>query len=301
MRSTYRIALLIVVLLSPVSSHADDLDDARRPVLHQIWSLDGFQNPDSVVWDPLQKLFFVSNMNGAADAKDGNGFISKVAPAGKMIDKAWVTGLNAPNGLAIIGRRLYTADIDELDQISFSDGAITRFPAPGAKLLTDVTGDEFGRIYVSDMLGDAIYRLDELGKFGMWAKSPVFSAPNAIVAEKKRLIVGSWGKITNGLQTSVPGHLLAVSIVDRTVQPLGSGAPIGNIGGVESDGKGRYFVTDSVAGVLYWVSPSGAFVKLMDLGQGSGHMTYIRDSQILVVPLATEGRLVAYDVEWPDF
>ena len=46
--------------------------------------------------------------------KDKNEFISKVSPSnGSIIDLNWVTGLNAPKGIAISndGSKLYVSDI----------------------------------------------------------------------------------------------------------------------------------------------------------------------------------------------
>jgi len=160
-----------------------------------------------------------------------------------------------------------------------------------------VTSDALGRIYVSDMKTDAIYRL-AAGKFELWVRNPLLAAPNGVLGERDRLVVGSWGVMTNGFETKVPGRLLTVSYNKGVVAPLGSGAPIGNIDGVESDGKGRYFVTDWMAGKLLLVSPSGEAVEVMDLGQGSADLTYIEDDQILIIPMMKEGRLAAYEVNW---
>lgn len=275
--------------------------DLERPKLSQAWSLFGFQEPESVVFDPLQNCFYVSNMNGAADAKDGNGFISKVSADGRMLNKAWVTGLNAPKGLVIMGRKLYAADIDELVQIAIGDRTVVKYPAPGAKFLNDAAADYFGHVYVSDMLSDSIWRLAN-GKFSLWVKNPLLASPNGVFAEKTRLVVGSWGVMTGpGFQTSVPGHLVTVSLADGKVAPLGDGSPVGNIDGVEADGKGNYFVTDWVAGRLLLVSPTGASLRVLDVGQGSADLTYLRPSKILVVPVMKEDRLVAYEIDRPDY
>lgn len=273
-------------------------EELFRPHLKEIWSLSGFQDPELVVFEPREKVLYVSNMNGAADVKDGNGFISKVSTDGRMLDKDWVTGLNAPKGLTIAGRKLFAADIDQLVAITFSSRETKKYPAAGAKFLNDVTSDAFGRIYVSDMLTDAIYRL-AAGKFSLWVRNPMLASPNGVLAEKDRLVVGSWGIMTNGFETKVPGHLVTVSYDKGVVSPLGNGAPIGNIDGVEPDGRGRYFVTDWMAGKLLLVSPSGEAIEVMDLGQGCADLTFIEDDQILIIPLMKEGRLVAYEVNWP--
>jgi hypothetical protein len=71
----------------------------------------GFDSPESAVHDPLTDVYLVSNIGGAvpaaAFAKDGNGFISKIAPDGTVLDREWIglgrngVTLDAPKGLAI--------------------------------------------------------------------------------------------------------------------------------------------------------------------------------------------------------
>src|SRR5262249_52756837 len=77
----------------------------------------GFKTPESVLYDPEQDLYLVSNINGKPIDADSNGFISKVSPEGKVVELMWIDGskktssLNAPKGLAISGNLLYVADI----------------------------------------------------------------------------------------------------------------------------------------------------------------------------------------------
>src|SRR5437764_1461290 len=44
--------------------------------------VEGFLTPESVLHDPVQDIYFVSNINGSPTAKDNNGFISRVRPDG---------------------------------------------------------------------------------------------------------------------------------------------------------------------------------------------------------------------------
>src|SRR5256886_1138508 len=44
--------------------------------------VEGFLTPESVLHDPAQDIYFVSNINGGPTAKDNNGFISRVRPDG---------------------------------------------------------------------------------------------------------------------------------------------------------------------------------------------------------------------------
>ena len=98
-----------------------------------------FKNPESVAFAPNQNVLFVSNVNGKPDQKDQNGFISKVSPSnGSIIELNWVTGLNAPKGIAISndGSKLYVSDITDLVEIDIASGKIIkRFNVPGSSFL----------------------------------------------------------------------------------------------------------------------------------------------------------------------
>src|SRR2546430_5291507 len=46
--------------------------------------VEGFLTPESVLHDPAQDIYFVSNINGGPTTKDNNGFISRVRPDGAV-------------------------------------------------------------------------------------------------------------------------------------------------------------------------------------------------------------------------
>ena len=94
-------------------------------------------------------------------AKDGVGFISKVSPHGKMIKAESVKGLDAPKGLVMNGDKLYVSDVDQLVEIDVTKGQVTNsWKAEGSKFLNDTAVNSTGRVYVSDMLADSIYVLE---------------------------------------------------------------------------------------------------------------------------------------------
>lgn len=270
---------------------------AHAEALAPLWTLDGFKNPESVVYDAKRKVLYVSNVNGAPPDKDGNGFISRVGPDGKMLDAEWVQGLHAPKGLAISRDKLYVADIDSLIEIDLKTGAISkRHAAPQAKFLNDVAADQAGNIYVSDMMDNAIYRLAG-GKFEVWLKDAGLKSPNGLYAEPGRLIAGAWGVMTDGFNTRVPGHLSVISLRDKKIASLGGGAPVGNLDGVEADGHGAYYVTDWMAGKLMHIDATGKAELLLQLDPGSADLTYIKRKRILIIPMMNTSRLLAYKVE----
>ena len=263
------------------------------PIVTEAWRLDGFEQPESVVYEPITEIFYVSNINGNPMEKDGNGYISTVTKNGVLLERKWLDGLNAPKGMMVAGGTLLVTDIDELLAINLGDRAITRFAAPESLFLNDVTIDSKGRVYVSDTMDDAIYRLEE-GRFDMWLKSAGLEAPNGLLAEPSRLVVGAWGVMTEGLATDTPGHLKTVSLADKSLSSLGSGDPIGNLDGVEADVFGRYLATDWMAGKLYRISSGGEATLLLRLNQGSADLEFLPGENLVVIPMMIEGHVVAY-------
>ena len=262
-----------------------------------IWEVTGLANPESALPDVKTGIIYVSNVNGAPDAKDGNGFISKVSIDGKMITEKWATGFNAPKGLALAGGKLYAADIDELVEINTKDGKITnRFPAKDAKFLNDTASDAAGNIYVSDMVMNTIWKLSS-GKFEAWLHDGKLENPNGLTVEGKDLRVAAWGVMSDGFATKVPGHLVSVSLDSKAITNIGDGKPFGNLDGLEALGGGAYLVTDWMAGKVMKYSADGKIATLMELGQGTADIGYDPASKIMYLPHMMKSTLQAYKVE----
>lgn len=268
-----------------------------RPKVTQIWSLSGFQEPESVVLEGRENVLYVSNINGDPTAKDGNGYISKVSTDGRMLSKAWVTGLNAPKGMAVAFRKLFVSDIDELVEITFSNQETKVYKAEGAQFLNDVTDDARGSIYVSDTGTNSIYRASR-GKFGLWLNDPALKGPNGLAAGRERMLIASWGVPFGSDAENPGGYLSTVDLKDKTIEPLGDGRPVGHLDGVSPDGRGNFLVTDWMTGDLLLVAPTGEFIKVMNLGEGAADFFYLIEDGVLVVPLMKEGRVNAYAVDF---
>ncbi len=280
-------ALLGATLAAPALAQSAEL----------VWeSTEGFITPESVLYDSQRGVMYVSNVNGAPNEADGNGYISKILPSGEVADGSWVDGLDAPKGLAMHGGKLYVSDINQLVEIDIESGEITqRYQGADSKFLNDVTADAAGNVYVSDMVTNRIYRLSN-GSFDVWVDSPDLDNPNGLHAEPGRLIVGAWGVMTDGFATAVPGHMKTVSLADGSIASLGDATPVGNLDGVEADGSGGYFVTDWMAGKLLRVDTAGNAEMLIDFEQGSADHEYIQGSGLVIVPLMMENKVVAYRV-----
>ncbi len=282
---------LLIITLSTISNAA--------PELSKLWETKAdFKLPESVIYDKENDILYVSNMQDDPFKKDKNGFISKVDLDGNILKLKWVKGLNAPKGLAISKGKLYVGDVDQLVEIDIKEGKISnRYDAVGAALLNDVAADSKGNIYVSDTFTDTIYRLNTFGQLTKWLYSPQLQAPNGLHYEKGQLIVGSWGHPTDGWAAAEVGHLKTISLKTKKIKSLGNGKAVGNLDGVESDGKGAYYVADWVGGKLFLIQPNGRFKVVLDLSQGVADHEVIHEKNIIIIPMMLEGKLVTYKIK----
>jgi DNA-binding beta-propeller fold protein YncE len=263
----------------------------------KLWALKGLDAPESVVFDPASNALYVSNIGGKIWQKDGDGFIAKVSPGGKMIERQWVTGLSSPTGLALDGGKLYVADIDQLVEIDIASKSIAkRYPAPGAKWFNDVASDGKGVVYVADSATNTIWRLKD-GKLEAWLTDEALNSPNGLHVEGDTLIVAPFGAMAETGKEAKLANLLIVSLNDKSIKQLGIGLAFGNLDGVEPVEPGVYLVTDWVSGPLYRVDAQGNVVRLLDLRQGTADLTFLPETKTILIPMMLDNALVAYKLE----
>jgi hypothetical protein len=262
----------------------------------KLWELGWLETPESALPDSDASVIYVSNIAGKPTEKDGNGYISKVSIDGRMLEAKWVTGLDAPKGLIKSGGKVFVSDIDKLVEIDVASGKIAaKHEAPGAKFLNDTAVDGVGNVYVSDMLTNVIWRLSG-GKLEPWLSADALINPNGLFVDGDQLVVAAWGVMAEDWSTKVPGHLLAVSLKDKSVKALGSGAPVGNLDGLEPLGKDSFLVSDWAAGKVFRIARSGEATELIALSSGSADLGYDAKSKTAFIPLMKDGKLVAYRI-----
>ncbi len=279
------LSLILTVLLVTAAS-------AAGPKL--LWETKGLAQPESVTYDPVTEVLYVSNINGAVMQRDGNGFITRLKPDGTIMERKWVTGLNAPTGIAVRDRTLYVADIDELVEINAASGRVTkRHKANGAIFLNDLAIAEDGTVYVTDTPMNTIWRLKD-GKFEPWLANDDLAGPNGVIVQGDKLIIASFGQMPSSGQEQVLAGLMTVTIEDQTVAPLGKGKPVGNLDGLLEVADGVYLVTDWAAGALYRIDRKGKVDQLINLNQGSADLMYVPASKTVLIPMMLDNTLAAY-------
>ena len=287
-------AQLSLSLLIPLSGSvlADSIN------LEKQWqSPNELQQPESVIYDIMRRSIYVSNINGEPSAFDGNGFISLIANDGKIEKLKWIDGLNAPKGMAMRGKQLFVADINELLVIDVETAKVSkRFKADDKSFLNDVAISSNGVIYVTDTATNRIYRLYK-GKFEIWIEDEKLENPNGLYIDNKHVVVGSWGKPTEGWKTDIPGHILLISPEDKSIKDFADGSPVGNLDGLAKHDDSSFIVTDWMQGKLMKVDADGDVQTLLELGQGSADILYLRSKRLLLIPQMKKGNLVAYSVK----
>src|SRR5262245_21892866 len=195
-RSLMRRRQLWIVALALFGSHLVAQAPATDgPTLTPVWNITtDFAAPESAYYHAGSNSIFVSSINGQILEKDGNGYISRLAPDGKVVSAKWVTGLNAPKGIRSVGNTLWVADIDEVVSIDIGKAQITaHVKVDGAQFLNDLATASDGTVYVSDSNLSRIYAVKD-GKSSIFVEgSDVVEQPNGLLVDGDRLILGTIG------------------------------------------------------------------------------------------------------------
>jgi sugar lactone lactonase YvrE len=303
--------LLLVTLVSavPASSVIAALTASGESLV-----VSGFETPESVVHDPRQDWYLVSNVGaGNPAALDGNGFISKVSPGGSVLDLTWIQNgvqgvtLNGPKGVALHGEALYVADIDTLRVFDRRTGAPRRnvaLPnpfAPKPLFLNDVVVDADGTAYLTDNRNNAIFVVDRSGHPGVLVSGPQLGGPNGILFDRGSLSwVTFFGHQIKRLTRS--GQLLTEATLPAAdVSALGLPPGAMFLDGYARD-EGDLFVTSWVSGKVYRVGRSGtdlvivaSFASMLDNPahpDGPADIGIDRHRNRLLIPLFNQGQVV---------
>jgi len=163
----------------------------------------GFIQPEAVRYDPDQDVYFVSNFGpGDAQAKDNNGFISRMSPDGAISQREFIAGgkkgvtLHSPRGMYIVGDTLWVADEDAVRGFNRRTGApmfTADFSTYKLGFLNDVAAGTDGE-YVTDTGTNTIYRIAG-GHVTVGIKDTALNGPNGITwdAANGRFIVVPYG------------------------------------------------------------------------------------------------------------
>ncbi len=291
------LAIPFAIGCGPQSADSPGEPTSPAVTLTEVWKLTaGMDRPESVVYDATQDVLYLSVIVGEGWENDGVGYIAKVSTDGEMLDSTWVSGLNAPKGLALDASGLYVADNHALLRIDTSTGVVTaRFEVVDEPYLNDVSVGADGSVYVSDSRSNRIFKLTG-DTFEVWTEGPTLHNPNGVHVVGEELFVAA-----AAAEAENPGqerYLQAISLADRSIRPVFDTAPKGALDAIEPDGRGGYFITDWVSGELMHFTPEGGYVVHRELGPGAADADFVAETARLYVPVMMEGSLTAYDVRF---
>ncbi len=256
----------------------------------RLWETpDDLLTPETVVYDPRRKVYYVSNYDAFhPSAGQGLQYISVVSEDGEIENREWVGGLNNPAGMALDGDRLVVIERGGLAEIDINAGEISgRRPIPGAGMPNDVAIDRRGDYYISDPPRGVIYRFSG-GEFEEWLSGGEVIDPNGLVVDGGRLVWGNNGDTC----------LKAADLKTREVVSIANLGP-GIIDGVELDGEGNYIVSHW-RGKVYRVTPAGGVVKVLDTtgpGTFAANLAFVPETGLMVVPTFYSNSVAMYRLE----
>ncbi|MBN1283223.1 MAG: hypothetical protein JXA24_05565 [Proteobacteria bacterium] len=238
MKKTLCFAAFAAAILVSASAHA--------------FTTGGFTNPYGVAVDARTNFIFVSNVNGSLDAKDDNGFISRLKGDGSLDNLRFIDGasrsveLHAPKGMAVVGTTLYVCDIDKLRAYDTTFGNHlfdVNFGNLPVQHFYDVKAGPDNSIYVADGPGNRIYRIDLSRQHEVTTLvfGESLGRPHAVVwySAKQVFAVAGWssGQVTaynrQGKQRPLPAVFL------RTLE------------GMDADEKGNLYVASTGLSGVY--------------------------------------------------
>jgi hypothetical protein len=275
------------------TDEAPEAAPGAAPAAAERIEVTGFSTPESVLHDVVDDVYLVSNINGAPLDKDGNGFISRVTPAGAVADLRWIDGaaegveLHAPKGMALLGDTLYVADIDCVRMFVRTTGA----PAgsvciPGATFLNDVAVDANNVLHVTDTGfragaegfepsgSAAIHRFAPDGGHAALATGDELGGPNGIAFGPRGGFVVTFGS----------GEIYLLE-ADGSRTPVLPGAEGRQLDGIVFTEDGGFLFSSWGDQAVHRVGPDGAVTRVMEGVEAPADIGYDAGRNRVLVPL----------------
>jgi len=238
------------------------------------------ETPESVFYNQERNEIYVSNINGKPLDKDGNGFIALMDTTGLIKELKWITGFDAPKGMAVFHDTLLVTDIDKIHIISISRQKVVQtIKVEGAGFLNDVIFLEDGSALITDMSENKIMKLDENG-VSVWLTDPLLMKPNGIALYKSQLAVG------------VKNSILKLDMSDKSISVLID--ETGPVDGLIYVGGNKFVISDW-SGRIMLVNPSEKVVLSNSTEKNiqAADLGYIPYKKWVLVPTFFDNRVFA--------
>jgi len=241
---------------------------------------------ESAVFDKSNTIIYAS-LIGNREAGDGS--VATINLDGKIINKTFVSGLNDPKGIAITTNKLYVSDVTDLVEVDLKTGKILKkHTLPSIAFLNDVAIDKEGNVFVSDTRTSEIYKLDTEGKFSLWLADKLLDNPNGLLVKNNTMYVASWGSDPKG------GRFSKIDMASKKVDTISS--IIGNLDGIRPFDTESFIISDWNSGNIHLIDKKGATEKLLTVGQSVGDIAFIKEKNLLLLPMNKQSRLLFYKI-----
>jgi hypothetical protein len=257
---------------------------AQKATVQKLWATDTILKvPESVLVDDKENCIWVSNIDGSSTAKDGKGSISKLSKSGTPINLEWITGLNAPKGMAKYKQELYVADLTELVVIDIKKAAIIKKnPIEGSIFLNDVTVNNKGAVFVSDSRTGKVHRFENNI---VTTEVENLQGPNGLLSIEDQLLILDKGSL---LSLTAGG---SISKIMDGMDP--------STDGIERVAPNQYLVS-CWNGIVYYVIAGAQKITLFDTRAekiNSADIGYDAKNKIMYVPTFLKNSVVAYQLQ----
>ncbi len=239
-------------------------------LLAQEWQVGGFTSPESAIYDPRRDVIYVSNVNGYEE--NGVGFLSSISIRGVVLEQKWLSGLNAPTGMAIDADTLYVVDFNRLVVVDIPTQTIRALyespdDNPG---LNDIALGPGGAVYISGSARNSIYRLKD-GALTQWIQSDELKFANGLHADGKYLFVAGF-------------YLRRIDVATGEITNPGTDERLEDLESIEPDGAGGYFITQIGAKPIMHRSSSGTLSSILRRDTFSADVDFVAEKGLLIVP-----------------
>lgn len=264
--------------------------------------VDGFHYPESVLVDGAKVVVSNVGKEPKPTDKDGDGYISLLNKKGEIVNKNFITGLNAPKGMAFVrsgfGGTLYVADVDEIKGFS-ANGKKQTFSLviEGANFLNDIAVKDKNTLFVSGSDSGKIYEVDIKAK--KYKVAAELIGANGLIYEEGKIYAVQLGTSAQNLFGG-GGKLVEIDPASGSVTELAKAEGI--LDGIQKVGDTIYFsdwVKFDKAGVVrtYNVKTKAEGELAIDKIGGPADFWIDAKTNKMWIPKMLEGKVITVDLK----
>ncbi|MBC3784209.1 hypothetical protein [Spirosoma utsteinense] len=276
-----------LILLPALWLSSTSFSQAQNVNLKPVWESDTtLRTPESVLFEPGQKILYVACINGSPTLENKSSYIAKLGLDGKVIQLKFTDNLNSTKGMGILGDKLYVTEMTQVAEIALATGKIlNRYPIEGAKFLNDIAIDtKKGVVYVTDSNDSKVWAITN-GKASLVLAGEPLKGTNGLLFETDQLLIG------NG-----EGSLLSLNPVTKQLRTIAK--VTGGIDGIVALGNKTYMVTEW-AGKVWHIQADGTTELKMDTSTqkiSSADIGYNPAAKMLFVPTFFHNTVKAFSL-----